>query len=50
LGRRTKEQKLFAEGTYSNGGKAKLVPADANGKVQWKKGKSIDLAKELDKA
>ena len=26
MGRRKKEQKLFAEGTYSNGGKAKLVP------------------------
>ena len=50
MGRRKKEQKLFAEGTYSNGGKAKLVPADANGKLQWKKAKIIDLAKELDKA
>jgi lysozyme len=50
MGRRKKEQKLFAEGTYSNGGKAKLVPADANGKVMWSKGKTIDLAKELDKA
>jgi lysozyme len=48
LGRRKKEQKLFAEGTYSNSGKAKLVPADANGKVLWSKGKTIDLAKELE--
>jgi len=50
MGRRKKERKLFAEGTYSNGGKAKLVRADANGKLQWKKAKTIDLAKELDKA
>jgi lysozyme len=46
--RRKKEQKLFAEGTYSNGGKATLVPADAKGKVLWSKGKRIDLAKELE--
>jgi lysozyme len=50
MGRRKKEQKLFAEGAYSNGGRATVYPADANGKVQWKKGKTIDLAKELDKA
>ena len=50
MGRRKKEQKLFATGVYSNGGKAKLVPADPNGKLQWKKAKIIDLAKELDKA
>ena len=50
MGRRKKEQKLFAQGVYSNGGKATVYPADANGKVQWKKGKSVDLAKELDKA
>ena len=38
MGRRKKEQKLFAEGTYSNGGKAKLVPADANGKAAVEEG------------
>lgn len=50
IGRRKKEQKLFAEGAFSNSGKATVYPADAQGKVQWKKGKTIDLAKELDKA
>jgi lysozyme len=50
MGRRKKEQKLFAEGTYSNGGKATVYPADANGKVLRSKGKTIDLGKELDKA
>lgn len=48
MGRRKKEQKLFAEGTYSNGGKATVYPADANGKVQWSKGKTIDLGKQLE--
>ena len=47
IGRRTTEQKLFAEGVYSNGGKATLYPANAAGKVQWNKGKQIDLATEL---
>ena len=48
MGRRKKEQKLFAEGGYSTGGKATVYPADAKGKVMWSKGKRIDLAKELD--
>jgi len=48
MGRRKKEQKLFAEGTYSNGGKATVYPADAKGKVMWSKGKRIYLAKELE--
>jgi lysozyme len=48
MGRRKKEQKLFAEGAYSNGGKATVYPADAMGKVMWSKGKRIDLAKELE--
>ena len=48
MGRRKKEQKLFAEGAYSNGGKATVYPADAKGKVMWSKGKRIDLAKELE--
>jgi lysozyme len=45
--RRTKEQKLFAQGVYSNGGRATVYPADENGKVQWSKGKIIDLAAAL---
>lgn len=41
--RRTKEQKLFAKGIYSNGGKATVYPASASGKVDFKKGKSVTL-------
>jgi lysozyme len=48
MGRRKKEQKLFAEGAYSNGGKATVYPADAKRKVMWSKGKRIDLAMELE--
>jgi lysozyme len=43
IGRRKKEQKLFAEGTYSNGGMATVYPATAAGKVKWSKGKQIKL-------
>jgi lysozyme len=48
LGRRKKEQKLFATGVYSNGGKALLIPATAEGRLQQSKSKSIDLKKALD--
>jgi len=41
--RRKKEQKLFAEGVYSNGGKATILPASSTGKVNFSKGKSVDL-------
>lgn len=41
--RREKEQKLFATGAYSNKGKATVYPATADGTVEWKKGKPIDL-------
>lgn len=44
--RRQKEQKLFAQGVYSNAGQATLVPADTAGKVLWSKAKSVDLAAE----
>jgi lysozyme len=42
--RRKQEQALFADGTYSGGGKASVYPADANGKIDWGKGKIVDLA------
>ena len=45
--RRKKEQKLFATGVYSGGGKATVYPADANGKVNFSKGKQIDLESEV---
>jgi len=43
--RRKKEQKLFAEGIYSNGGKATIFPANASGKLNFKKGTQVDLTK-----
>ena len=45
--RRKKEQKLFATGVYSGGGKATVYPADANGKVDYGKGEQIDLESEV---
>ncbi|WP_170182174.1 lysozyme [Phreatobacter stygius] len=47
--RRKKEQKLFAQGHYSGGGKATVYPADADGKVKWNQGRIIDLASVLDR-
>lgn len=44
VGRRKKEQKLFAEGVYSNNGKATVFPATPQGKVLFAKGKKIDLS------
>lgn len=41
--RRRKEQKLFAAGAYSGGGKATVYPADEDGRVTWSKGQSINL-------
>jgi lysozyme len=46
-GRRKKEQKLFAEGVYSNGGMASIFPATAAGTVQFGKGKRVNLTKTL---
>lgn len=46
VGRRRKEQQLFATGLYSGADFAMLYPADAAGKVLWGQGKRIDLAKE----
>lgn len=44
--RRQKEQALFRSGLYRGGGFATLYPADSAGRVQWSKGRRIDLAKE----
>ncbi len=41
--RRKKEQKLFADGVYSNGGKATVYKADSAGKVDWSSGKTVTL-------
>ena len=45
--RRTAEQALFRDGTYSNDGTAMAYPADAKGKVQWNKGKRINIMDAL---
>ncbi|MGE0502277.1 MAG: lysozyme [Rhizobiaceae bacterium] len=47
IGRRRKEQKLFSDGTYSGKGKATVFPADAKGKVDFGKGKVIDLESQV---
>lgn len=47
IGRRKKEQKLFATGAYSNGGKANVYPATSDGDVQWSQGKQVDLESEM---
>lgn len=41
--RRLKEQKLFAEGRYSNGRKATIYPATKEGRVRWGEGVLHDL-------
>ena len=43
IGRRNKEKALFASGAYSSSGKATVYPADARGKVQWSKGRQVDV-------
>lgn len=43
IGRRNKEKRLFADGVYSGGGKATVYPASAAGKVQWSKGRVVDV-------
>lgn len=41
--RREREQRLFAEGTYSSAATALCYPATKAGRVQWKRGRSIAL-------
>lgn len=48
IGRRKKEQKLFATGEYSNKGMAMIYPATSGGSIQWGKGRRVDLKKTLD--
>lgn len=43
IGRRRKEQRLFREGIYSNNGKAQLIPATSDGRVQWGRARTISL-------
>lgn len=43
VGRRRKEQALFRDGVYSNGGKAQLIPATSDGHVQWGRARTVSL-------
>lgn len=45
--RRAKEARLFKDGVYSNGGKALLFDTNGDGKVQYSKGKIINVADYL---
>lgn len=45
--RRTREQRLFADGIYSNDGRATVYHADQCGRVQWGMGRQIDVADYL---
>jgi lysozyme len=43
VGRRQKEQQLFARGIYANGGKARVIAASASGTLLWGSAKLVDL-------
>ena len=47
IDRRTKEMELFRTGQYASGGKVRVYPADARGRVQWRRGKTVDAEKIL---
>lgn len=42
--RRQKEQLLFRTGEYSSDGRCTVYPADAQGRVQWNKGRRVNVA------
>jgi lysozyme len=48
IDRRSKEMELFRSGRYSSGGKVTVYPADKNGRVLWRRGKTVDAEKILD--
>ncbi len=45
--RRQKERDLFFDGKYSGNGLVSVYPADGDGKVQWSKGRKVDLLSML---
>ena len=47
LARRRKEQQLFAKGTYANDGRARLIRADAAGRLLPRTAKTLDLTPML---
>lgn len=48
IDRRAKEMELFRSGSYSSAGKVSVFPADASGRVLWRRGKSVNAEKLLD--
>jgi len=48
IDRRTKEMELFRTGRYSSRGKVNVYPADKNGRVLWRRGKTVDASRILD--
>ena len=48
IDRRTKEMELFRSGHYSSSGKVNVYPADNNGHVLWRRGKTVDASNILD--
>jgi len=48
IDRRTKEMELFRSGQYSSGGKVRIYPADRHGRVEWRRGKTVDAEEILD--
>ncbi len=47
IDRRSKEMELFRAGQYSSGGKVRIYPADRHGRVDWRRGKTVDAEKIL---
>jgi lysozyme len=48
IDRRSKEMELSRAGHYSSGGKVRIYPADRQGRVDWRRGKTVDAEKILD--
>jgi len=45
--RRRKERRLFEDGVYSNSGEATIFPADSSGRIDWGRGKTVDVLAAL---
>lgn len=48
IDRRNREKRLFASGKYAHNGMANVYPADNLGRVQWSKGKRINVLPLVD--
>lgn len=46
--RRDAEKRLFRDGVYAHDGKATIYPADDRGRIQWSKGRRIDVMPIID--